>query len=91
MAPAPPPGLKIIAAILDLPLRRLPDAEHGVALGATRLARMALTGESPTAICIAPAPIEIITPDPALTAAYADRLPAYRKAAEVTSVIANMN
>ena len=82
-----PAWLRIIAATIGLPLRRLPDAEHGVALGATRLARMALTGESPDAVCIPPTPIEIITPDPALAAAYAARLPAYRNAAEVTPTL----
>ena len=80
-----PAWLRIIAAALAIPLRRLPDAEHSVALGATRLARMARTGEPPESVCIAPDPVEIVSPDPALAAAYAERLPAYRAAAAATA------
>ena len=57
------------------------DAEHAVALGATRLARMARTGEPPEAVCLPAAPLETVPPDPALVAAYAARLPAWRTAA----------
>ena len=80
-----PAWLRILAAALSIPLRRLPGAEHSVALGAARLARMAATGETPDAVCIAPEPLDIIAADPALTAAYADRLAAYRAAAAMNS------
>ena len=80
-----PAWLRIMAACLGIPLRRLPDAEHSVALGATRLARLALTGEAPAAVCTAVPPVETIEPDPALVAAYAERLPAYRSAAAATA------
>ncbi|MGI4793990.1 MAG: xylulokinase [Janthinobacterium lividum] len=76
-----PAWLRIIAATLAIPLRRLPDAEHAVALGATRLARMAHTGEPPEAVCLPATPLDIIHPDPALTAAYAAHRPAWQTAA----------
>lgn len=76
-----PAWLRIIAATLAIPLRRLPDAEHSVALGATRLARLAHTNEPPESVCRPATPLEIIHPDPALTAAYAARLPTWRTAA----------
>ncbi len=76
-----PAWLRIIAATLAIPLRRLPDAEHAVALGATRLARLAHTGEPPASICRPATALELVHPDPALTAAYAARLPAWRAAA----------
>ena len=72
--------LRIIAATLGIPLLRLPGAEHSVALGAARLARMAAMGEPAALVCPAPQPLETIVPEPALAAAYAARLPAYRAA-----------
>lgn len=75
-----PAWLRIIAATLAIPLRRLPDAEHAVALGATRLARLAHTGEAPEAVCLPATPLEIIHPDPALTAAYAAHRPTWQAA-----------
>jgi xylulokinase len=71
----------ILAACLDVPLHRLADGEHGGAFGAARLARMAVTGEAPAAVCGAPARVETIEPDPALAAGYAERLPRYRRLA----------
>ncbi len=76
-----PAWLRIIAATLAIPLRRLPDAEHAVALGATRLARLAHTGEPPEAVCLPATPLELIHPDPALAAAYAAHRPAWQTAA----------
>ncbi len=73
-----PAWLSIVAAALAIPLRRLAGAEHSVALGAARLARMAATGEPPDIVCTAPEPLEVVEPEPALARAYADRLTAYR-------------
>ena len=70
--------LQIIANVLGLPLHRLAEGEHGGAFGAARLARMALTGEAPAAVCLPPARAETIEPDPALTEAYAKRVGQYR-------------
>ena len=68
----------LIAAALGIPLHRLADGEHGGAFGAARLARMAVTGEAPEAVCQPPARLETIMPDPELTARYAARLATYR-------------
>ena len=70
--------LRIIASALGIPLHRLADGEHGGAFGAARLARMAVTGEPPAAVCLPPQRAETILPDPALADAYAGRLPRYR-------------
>ena len=70
--------IAIIASALNIPLHRLAAGETGAAFGAARLARMAVTGESPAAICTPPAHEETIFPDPALAEAYASRLPKYR-------------
>ena len=80
-----PTWLHLLANILAIPLHRLSDADHGVSYGATRLARLALTNEPPTAICTKPHPIATITPNPALSAAYADRLSRYRALATATA------
>ena len=42
---------KILAAVLDLPLTYCAGAETGPAHGAARLARLAVTGEDPAAVC----------------------------------------
>ncbi len=70
--------LRIIAAALGLPVHRLAEGEHGGAFGAARLARLAVTGERPEAVCTPPARAETIAPDPALQAAYATQLERYR-------------
>ena len=74
------PGSPILAAVLDLPLSRPEAGEHGAALGAARLGRMAATGESPASVCRPPAIAETIAPDPALAAAYAERHARFRAA-----------
>ena len=68
----------IVAAALGVPLRRLRGGELGGAFGAARLARMAVTGESPAAVCTAPAVEEVVMPEPGLAAAYGERLVRYR-------------
>ena len=71
--------IRILAAVLGIPLNRLADGEHGGAFGAARLARLAVTGEDPAAVCLRPMPIETIAPDPELADAYADRIGRYRR------------
>ena len=68
----------IIASVLGIPLHRLAAGETGGAFGAARLGRMAVTGESPGAVCTRPVREETILPDPALTEAYVPRLKRYR-------------
>ncbi len=70
--------LRVIASALGVPLHRLAEGEHGGAFGAARLARMAVTGESPDVVCTPPAREETIAPDPALQGAYAVQLERYR-------------
>ncbi len=70
--------VRIIASVLGIPLRTLRAGETGGAFGAARLARMAVTGESPEAVCTPPDRAEEIAPDPALAGVYAERLGRYR-------------
>ena len=70
--------IAIAASVLGIPLHRLAAGETGGAFGAARLARMAVTGEAPNAVCSAPARAETIVPQPDLAAAYAPRLAQYR-------------
>jgi xylulokinase len=68
----------VIAAVLGIPLHRLADGETGAAFGAARLARMAVTGEAPDAVCVPPVRVETVAPDLDLAAAYAARIIDYR-------------
>jgi xylulokinase len=70
--------IAIMASVLGIPLHRLAAGEIGGAFGAARLARMAVTGEAPEAVCTPPIRTETIHPDPALTGAYAGRIGVYR-------------
>jgi xylulokinase len=77
--------LRILAAALAFPLRRLPDAEHGVSFGAARLARLAVTAEPPQSVCTAPPERGIVMPEPGLVSAYARSLASYRALAQNTA------
>ena len=68
----------ILAGVLGLPLHRLASGEYGGAFGAARLARMAVTGEAPEAVCTPPTRAETIVPDQAWVDAFAARLAVYR-------------
>ncbi|NYZ16054.1 xylulokinase [Azospirillum sp. RWY-5-1] len=69
---------RILAAALDAPLAYPAAAEVGPAFGAARLARLAVTGEEPEAVCT-PLPVSrVIEPDPELAAAMAHRRRLYR-------------
>jgi xylulokinase len=70
--------MKIIASALGRPLQRVAHADAGPAFGAARLARLALTGETPEAVCIKPPVEETIDPDPALNRAYKERFQTFR-------------
>jgi xylulokinase len=70
--------LRIIASALGLTVLRLSGADKGPAFGAAHLARMALTGEAPSAVCRKPEVLEEIHPEPTLTAAYEERISAFR-------------
>lgn len=77
-----PVWLAILATVLGIGLRRGADAEHGVAFGAARLARMAVTGEAPETVCSSAVQGDPIEPEPLLLAAYAERLSQYRRLAQ---------
>jgi xylulokinase len=64
---------QLLAAALNRPMTYRLGGEVGAALGAARLARLALTCERPEDVCVAP-PIErVVQPDPALTSLLAIR------------------
>jgi xylulokinase len=64
---------QLLAAALNRALTYRTGSEIGAALGAARLARMALTGESPQAVCVLPAIERVIDPQPAMVALLAHR------------------
>jgi xylulokinase len=70
---------RILASVLDRELRYCADAEVGPAFGAARLARLAVTGEDPPAVCSPPAIAHIAAPEPALRDHYQERHRAYRR------------
>lgn len=69
----------LIAAALDRPLVRRQASQFGAALGAARLARLALTREDPVALCTQPAIERLIEPDPALSARMRERRPTFSR------------
>ncbi len=68
----------ILANALERRLIYPKDAEIGPAAGAARLARLAVTGESPEQVCLAPETRMTCDPDPRLAARYRERMPAFR-------------
>ncbi len=70
--------LKIIASVLDRPLRLAADSDIGAALGAARLAICAAEGAEPHEVCAAPETLREIAPDPALVPAYREGHARYR-------------
>ena len=70
--------LRIIASVLDRPLRLAADSDIGAALGAARLALCAAEGADPTQVCAAPPTVKVVEPDPALVEAYRDGYARYR-------------
>ncbi len=80
--------LRIIASILDRPLRLPAGAATGAAYGAARLAICAATGADPRAVCAPPPVAETIDPDRALVAAYDDSYARFRALAPTLKEIA---
>jgi xylulokinase len=70
---------RILASVLDRPLRYYRSSECGPAFGATRLARLALTGEDPQRLCVSPPVERVLEPDPGLRQRYVDQLAVYRR------------
>jgi len=69
---------RILASVLGRPLSYHAGAEHGPAFGAARLARLAVTGEEPAAVCTAPAVEEVVEPDPERRERYVERFELFR-------------
>ena len=70
----------IIAAALDVRLQYLDGGEVGPALGAAKLAMMAVTGMSASEACTRPQVLATIEPDPALAERLAPKLAKFRRA-----------
>ncbi|WP_445193121.1 xylulokinase [Sphingomonas sp. Tas61C01] len=71
---------RVIAAAMEVELVYLQGGEVGPALGAARLAQLAVDGGDPATICVAPPVSHTVSPDPALVAALADKKIAFREA-----------
>jgi xylulokinase len=63
----------LLAAALERPLSYRAGSDVGAAIGAAHLARMALTGDSAAAVCVQPALVQRIEPQPELVALLAQR------------------
>ena len=64
---------QLLASALNRPLTYRVGSEIGAALGAARLGRLAITGESPQAVCVMPPISHVIQPDDELSALLVDR------------------
>ena len=70
----------ILAAALDVRLNYIAGGEVGPALGAAKLAQMAVTGASLAEVCTRPEVLHTITPDAALAERLAPKLAKFRRA-----------
>jgi len=68
----------ILASVLRRALTYHAGGEVGPAFGAARLARLAVTGEDPVAVCTLPPVTHVVEPDVALADRYAAILPRFR-------------
>jgi xylulokinase len=78
---------RIIAASLGVPLVYLEGGEVGPALGAARLAQIAVTGAGVTEVCVRPPVSHVIEPDAVLADALATKLARFRSAYPLVSQI----
>jgi xylulokinase len=69
---------RMLASLLNIPLTRHVGADKGPAFGAARLARMALTGESPEAVAGPPEIHDVTEPDPTMVPLYQEQLLRFR-------------
>ena len=70
---------RLLASALGRPLTYHAGGEYGPAFGAARLARLAVTGEAPDAVCTPPPVEDVMEPDAELQERYAARLRIYRQ------------
>lgn len=69
---------RILSSVLDRPLLFHPQSELGPAVGAARLARLAVSGESIEAVCTPPTVTHVVEPNYNLTLRYESRFQAYQ-------------
>ncbi|PUA19242.1 xylulokinase [Glaciimonas sp. PCH181] len=70
---------ELIASATGITLLRHKDGDFGGAYGASRLARLAVTGEMPESVCTMPPVAEEISPNATLRAILPERLARYRR------------
>ena len=70
--------LKLMAAVLGVPVELPADGDFGAAFGAARLGLMAAEGASPAAVCTPPAVQKTHEPDRAMMSAFDDAYGRYR-------------
>jgi xylulokinase len=73
-----PLWVRILASVLDRPLIIRAGADVGPALGAARLARLAVSGERAEDVCVAPPVASLLEPDPKLRDHYRAPLERWR-------------
>jgi xylulokinase len=71
---------KVLAAVLGVPLTYSEGGEVGPALGAAKLAQIAVTGAKPEEVCTKPPVAAVIEPDAALAERLAPKLAKFRAA-----------
>jgi xylulokinase len=64
---------ELLAAALNRPLTYRQGSDIGAAIGAARLARLALGQEQPEEVCVAPSIVRVVKPEPALAELIAAR------------------
>lgn len=74
---------RILASVLGRSLHYHVGSEIGPAFGAARLARLAVTGEDPSVVCVPPPVSDIVEPLPDLVDACGSRQPAFRRLYEM--------
>ena len=70
---------KLLAAALNRPLAYRQGSELSAALGATRLARLSVSGESVDEVCRAPPVVRVFEPDSSLVQLLAARRPLFKR------------
>lgn len=70
---------RLLASVVERPIRRYRGADKGPAFGAAALGRMAVTGEAPELVCPEPAVDGEVLPEPGLVDAYRPRLERFRR------------
>jgi xylulokinase len=71
---------EIIAALLQVKLDYVAGGDVGPALGAARLAQLAVDGGAPADFCARPVPLETIDPDPAIASRLDGKRDVFRRA-----------